>query len=211
MLRLENISYSYNNQEILDNINYNFESGKIYSIVGESGIGKSTLLSVMSGLEYKQSGKIFLHDQEVTNFEIYRKKMSYVFQSYNLISYLNPIENINIALDIHRKKVTQETLLSSLERLNLHGTTLEEPCSTLSGGQQQRVAIARALALDTEIIIADEPTGNLDRQNSENVMSIFESLKKEDKCIIMVTHDNSLNKKADVVMTIQNKQLVELK
>lgn len=210
MLKLKNISYSYNNQEILRDVNYEFNSGKIYSIIGESGIGKSTLLSVISGLEFKQEGDIFLNGKEIRNFEKYRKKISYVFQAYNLISYLNPIENIKIAADIHKKKLDHSMLLSSLSCLGLQGSNLEKPCSNLSGGQQQRVAIARALALDTKIIIADEPTGNLDHGNSENVMSIFESLKKEDKCIIMVTHDESLNKKADVVLTIKNKKLVEL-
>lgn len=210
MLKVKNISYSYNNQEILNNVDYEFNSGKIYSIIGESGIGKSTLLSIISGLEFKQDGNLFLNGKEIKNFEKYRKKVSYVFQSYNLIPYLSPIENIKIAADIHKKKLDHSNLLSSLSCLGLEEVQLEKACSDLSGGQQQRVAIARALALDTKIIIADEPTGNLDHGNSENVMSIFESLKKKDKCIIMVTHDESLNKKADVVLTIKNKKLVEI-
>lgn len=209
MLKLKDISYSYNSQEILKNVNYEFDSGKIYSIIGESGIGKSTLLSVISGLEFIQKGSIFLNEGEVKNFEKYRKKISYVFQSYNLISYLTPTENIKIALDIHKKKVDPVKLMSSLDRLGINGVNLKKPCSNLSGGQQQRVAIARALTLDTDIIIADEPTGNLDHKNSENVMNIFESLKNNNKCIIMVTHDESLNRNADVVLTIKNKKLIE--
>lgn len=209
MLKLKNISYSYNNQEILNDVNYEFCSGKIYSIIGESGIGKSTLLSVISGLEFIQKGNIYLDEKEVKNFEKYRRKISYIFQSYNLISYLTPIENIKIASDIHKKKIDEVKLLSSLDRLGIKGINLEKPCSNLSGGQQQRVAIARALTLDTDIIIADEPTGNLDNKNSENVMKIFQSLKKDNKCIIMVTHDESLNKNADKVLTIKNNKLIE--
>lgn len=209
MLKLKDISYSYNSQEILKNVDYEFDSGKIYSIIGESGIGKSTLLSVISGLEFIQKGSIFLNEGEVKNFEKYRKKISYVFQSYNLISYLTPTENIKIALDIHKKKVDPVKLMSSLDRLGINGVNLKKPCSNLSGGQQQRVAIARALTLDTDIIIADEPTGNLDHKNSENVMNIFESLKNNNKCVIMVTHDESLNRNADVVLTIKNKKLIE--
>lgn len=210
MLSLKHISHHYNQKSILEDVNYQFDAGHLYAIVGESGIGKSTLLSLIAGLENCQKGRLVLKSKTIEDTDSYRKNVSFIFQSYNLISYLNPVENVKIALDIHKQKYTLKQINQVLNRLGLTKELLTKPCSKLSGGQQQRVAIARALALDSDVIIADEPTGNLDKLNAELVLSIFKELKNQNKCIIFVTHDQSLGEQADTLLTIENKQLINI-
>ncbi|WP_408868863.1 ABC transporter ATP-binding protein [Brochothrix campestris] len=211
MLEIKKISHHYHEQQVLNQISFTFEAGKIYAIVGESGVGKSTFLSVISGLDFLQTGEIWYQTKKVTNFDCYRRQIGYVFQAFNLVPYLSAVENVRLALDIHAKVKTIAQIKEILKSVGIVGQTLEKKCADLSGGQQQRVAIARAVALDEKLIIADEPTGNLDKNNAKHVLEIFEHLKLEGKCIIMVTHDRQLANQTDIVLTLKAGELVVLK
>ncbi|EUJ40568.1 ABC transporter [Brochothrix campestris FSL F6-1037] len=159
---------------------------------------------------YKQV-KFGIKQKKVTNFDCYRRQIGYVFQAFNLVPYLSAVENVRLALDIHAKVKTIAQIKEILKSVGIVGQTLEKKCADLSGGQQQRVAIARAVALDEKLIIADEPTGNLDKNNAKHVLEIFEHLKLEGKCIIMVTHDRQLANQTDIVLTLKAGELVVLK
>lgn len=172
VLQIENLSYSYQNgdqkQKILDDINAEFESGKIYAIVGESGSGKTTFLSLISALDKLQDGDVKYNDKslrEITGQEFRLKYVNIVFQSYNLIKYMTAAENVEVASDFDNRKVDPNIYLKKVGITAEEGTRL---IGHLSGGQQQRVAIARALASNSPIIMADEPTGNLDEDTEED-------------------------------------------
>lgn len=212
ILELKDLTYSYPNAEyvnledkILSSVNYEFEEGKFYAIVGKSGTGKSTLLSLLAGLDEPKKGDIFFkeHSLEDIGYSDYRKNnISIVFQNYNLIDYLTPMENVRLV-----NKNAKEDILYEL---GLEDSQINRNINMLSGGQQQRVAIARALASDTPVILADEPTGNLDENTSAEIVDIFKKLAKEkNKCVIVVTHSNELANSADVILELKNKKLNE--
>lgn len=212
ILELKDLTYSYPNAEyvnledkILSSVNYEFEEGKFYAIVGKSGTGKSTLLSLLAGLDEPKKGDIFFkeHSLEDIGYSDYRKNnISIVFQNYNLIDYLTPMENVRLV-----NKNAKEDILYEL---GLEDGQINRNINMLSGGQQQRVAIARALAADTPVILADEPTGNLDENTSAEIVDIFKKLAKEkNKCVIVVTHSNELANSADVILELKNKKLNE--
>ena len=211
-LTVENLSYSYQNgdhkRKVLDNINATFESGKIYAIVGESGSGKTTFLSLISALDKLQSGDIKYNSKNLQNIsgqEFRLKYVSIVFQSYNLIKYMTAAENVEVASDFNGKKSNPDKYLTEV------GITPEEGhrlIGKLSGGQQQRVAIARALASNSPIIMADEPTGNLDEDTEEKIIDIFRDLAhKDNKIVIIVTHSRQIAQKADKVLTLSRGKL----
>lgn len=212
ILELKDLTYSYPNAEyvnledkILSSVNYEFEEGKFYAIVGKSGTGKSTLLSLLAGLDEPKKGDIFFkeHSLEDIGYSDYRKNnISIVFQNYNLIDYLTPMENVRL--------VNRDAKEDILYELGLEDGQINRNINMLSGGQQQRVAIARALASDTPVILADEPTGNLDENTSAEIVDIFKKLAKEkNKCVIVVTHSNELANSADVILELKNKKLNE--
>lgn len=212
ILELKDLTYSYPNAEyvnledkILSSVNYEFEEGKFYAIVGKSGTGKSTLLSLLAGLDEPKKGDVFFkeHSLEDIGYSDYRKNnISIVFQNYNLIDYLTPMENVRLV-----NKNAKEDILYEL---GLEDSQINRNINMLSGGQQQRVAIARALAADTPVILADEPTGNLDENTSAEIVDIFKKLAKEkNKCVIVVTHSNELANSADVILELKNKKLNE--
>ena len=212
ILELKDLTYSYPNAEyvnledkILSSVNYEFEEGKFYAIVGKSGTGKSTLLSLLAGLDEPKKGDVFFkeHSLEDIGYSDYRKNnISIVFQNYNLIDYLTPMENVRLV-----NKNAKEDILYEL---GLEDGQINRNINMLSGGQQQRVAIARALAADTPVILADEPTGNLDENTSAEIVDIFKKLAKEkNKCVIVVTHSNELANSADVILELKNKKLNE--
>lgn len=212
ILELKDLTYSYPNAEyvnledkILSSVNYEFEEGKFYAIVGKSGTGKSTLLSLLAGLDEPKKGDIFFkeHSLEDIGYSDYRKNnISIVFQNYNLIDYLTPMENVRL--------VNKDAKEDILYELGLEDSQINRNINMLSGGQQQRVAIARALASDTPVILADEPTGNLDENTSAEIVDIFKKLAKEkNKCVIVVTHSNELANSADVILELKNKKLNE--
>ena len=205
---LRNITYSYDGKkDVLKDVSALFEQGKMYSVLGESGCGKTTLLSVMSGLDNVTNGGIIFRGQLI------RKKMltkfraeniSMIFQDYNLIDYMNAKENAEI--------VTTKSSDVILERLGLKPEEIKRNILKLSGGQQQRVAIARALLSDAEILLADEPTGNLDKKNAIEIAKILlEAAHKYNKCVIVVTHSSDIAEYADVIMKLEEKKLKEVK
>lgn len=207
-LQLENISYSYSTQNaIFQNINITFEDQTFYAINGPSGVGKTTLLSLLAGIDTPTQGTIYVQgtDMKQIGYGKYRHQFaSLVFQNYNLIDYLNAIENIRL--------VNSKADISILEKLGLTKEEMKRNVLQLSGGQQQRVAIARAIVANTPIILADEPTGNLDPSTTKDIIQLLQSLAHEyNKCVIVVTHSQQLAKQADIVYTLKNKNLTQTK
>ena len=193
ILSLQNISFSYDKTPVLNDISYDFEKGKLYCIVGKSGAGKTTLLSLLSGLTTPSSGTILYDDKDVAKIDKYTFRSKYigvVFQSYNLITKYTALENVILAMDVAGYKTDnkKQKALELLKSVGLDEDETDRRILKLSGGQQQRVAIARALSYDPDIILADEPTGNLDRETQSEIMAIFRSLAKQGKCVILVSH-----------------------
>ena len=209
ILTLRDIIYSYadGTSNVLNGINYQFEKGKFYAIVGSSGAGKSTLLGLLAGLDTPTGGQILFDDEDTAEqgYSHHRKhNISLVFQNYNLIDYLTPLENLKLV----NAKATNEILRTmGLDDDHIHRNVMK-----LSGGQQQRVAIGRALVSSAPIILADEPTGNLDETTAADIIDILRRAAHEnDKCVIVVTHSKQLAKEADVVLTLKNKLLQKSK
>lgn len=213
LLEFKNVSYSYpdgqDDHPVLKDTSYSFEKGKVYAIVGSSGSGKTTTLALASGLDSPQEGKILYKQEDISQIGLtkYRKeKMTIVFQSYNLIYYMNALENVMSALEIAgiKRKDKEEYCLSILEQLGLSKDECKRDIRQLSGGQQQRVAIARAIAREVDLILCDEPTGNLDEKNSIEIMNTFLDLAHiHHKCVILVTHSPTLAKMCDVSLRIK--------
>ena len=193
VLSLRNISFSYGRTAVLSNISYEFEKGKIYCIVGKSGAGKTTLLSLLSGLAAPTRGEIYYENRNVAKIDKYTFRSKYigvVFQSFNLITKYTALENVVLSMDVAGYK-TKDKKQRALELLDSVGLDVDESnrrVLKLSGGQQQRVAIARALSYDPDIILADEPTGNLDGETQNEIMQIFRKLADQGKCVILVSH-----------------------
>ena len=219
LLKLENVSYSYQDgkekNKILEHVSYSFEKGKIYAVVGASGSGKTTTLSLSSGLDKPDEGKVLFKGKDIQEIGLnkYRREdISIVFQSYNLIYYMNALENVMSALEIAgiKRKDKKEYCLSILEQLGLSKDECKRDIRQLSGGQQQRVAIARAIAREVDLILCDEPTGNLDEKNSIEIMNTFLDLAHiHHKCVILVTHSPTLAKMCDVSLRIKEGKIEE--
>ncbi len=193
ILSLKNISFSYGKIPVLQDISYEFEKGKMYCIVGKSGAGKTTLLSLLSGLATPTSGEIFYDGKNVAKIDKYTFRSKYigvVFQSFNLITKYTALENVVLSMDVAGYKIKNKKQ-RAIELLNSVGLDEDEAnrrVLKLSGGQQQRVAIARALSYNPDIILADEPTGNLDTETQNEIMNIFRELSNQGKCVILVSH-----------------------
>ncbi len=208
ILELKEVSYAYKNnkdKKVLNNISTAFEEGVFYAILGTSGSGKTTLLSLLAGLDEPQAGEVRFagEDLKVKGYRNHRKnQISLVFQNYNLIDYMTPMENLKLV----NKQADKQILLDfGLEEQDLHRNVLQ-----LSGGQQQRVAIARALVADVPIILADEPTGNLDEETADGIIEVLQnSAHKEGKCVIVVTHSKHLAAQADVVFELKKRKLLK--
>ncbi|MGN1379712.1 MAG: ABC transporter ATP-binding protein [Bacilli bacterium] len=216
ILKVENLSYRYCDADkddyILKNLNFEFESGKVYAIKGKSGSGKTTLLSLISGLENNYEGSIEFCGKQLRDIDLdeYRSNdIGIVFQSYNLLPHLTAIENIILSMNISNVKIDDNNK-KALELMKSVGLTEEQKdrrVLKLSGGEQQRVAIARSLSYNPKMILADEPTGNLDKDTENEILKIFDNLaKKENKCIIIVTHSENVCKQADVVYELKKCQ-----
>lgn len=216
ILKLDNVSYRYDDAEaddyVLKNINYSFETGKVYAIKGKSGSGKTTLLSLLSGLENNYEGSIEFTGKELKNIDLdnYRSRdIGIVFQSYNLLPHLTAIENIILSMNVSNLNITnkEEQAISLMEKVGLTKNHKDRRVLKLSGGEQQRVAIARSLSYNPLMILADEPTGNLDKETENEILKIFKSLAKEDKCIIIVTHSENVCSQADIIYElVKNKK-----
>ena len=208
ILEIKNVTYNYSNSSelVLSKVNQKFEIGKFYAIIGKSGAGKSTLLSLLAGLDKPGKGKILFkgNDIEKDGYSNHRKNnISLVFQNYNLIDYLTPLENVRLV-----NKNASETILFEL---GLDKSQRNRNVMKLSGGQQQRVAIARALVSEAPIILADEPTGNLDVDTAGEIIEILKKLAKErNKCVIVVTHSKEVANSADVILELRDRKLKKI-
>ena len=205
ILALNKVNYSYTNgKKILNNISMEFEKGQFYTIFGVSGSGKTTLLSLLAGLDEPQSGKILYNNQDIREkgYENHRKNnVSLIFQNYNLIDYMTPLENLKI--------VNPKADKTILNELGLKDDEIKRNVLKLSGGQQQRVCIARTLVANSPVILADEPTGNLDSDTEEEIIEILKtSAHKHGKCVIVVTHSKDLASKSDIILELKDKKLV---
>ncbi len=207
LLQLQDLTYRYKNtaEAVLYQIKYNFEPGKFYSIIGESGAGKSTLLSLLAGLDSPVEGSILFQGEDIRKkgYSYHRMHhISLVFQNYNLIDYLSPLENIRLV----NKKASKDTLLE----LGLDESQIKRNVLQLSGGQQQRVAIARSLVSEAPVILADEPTGNLDPKTAGDIVELLKSLaQKIGKCVIVVTHSKEVAQASDITLELKDKKLTE--
>lgn len=204
ILEVRGLQYSYENKKrVLRSINAQMEQGKMYAILGPSGCGKTTLLSLLGGLDSPSSGQILYQGKDIAKTGLAnhrRSHVAFIFQSYNLIDYLTPMENVALTSKLPP--------LPILEQLGLTAEEAKRNVLKLSGGQQQRVAIARALASDAQVILADEPTGNLDEDTAVEINTILKgSAHKSGKCVVIVTHSNELAKEADVVFQLRKGEL----
>lgn len=193
ILSLQNISFAYDKTPVLQNISYEFEKGKMYCIIGKSGAGKTTLLSLLSGLAKPTGGEIFYDDKNVAKIDKYKFRSKYigvVFQSFNLLTKYTALENVVLSMDVagYKTKNKKQRAIELLQGVGLDEDEANRRVLKLSGGQQQRVAIARALSYDPDIILADEPTGNLDTETQNEIMNIFRELTNQGKCVILVSH-----------------------
>ena len=210
VIKLENICFEYDAKtKVLHNVNYEFEAGQIYAVVGRSGAGKTTLLSLLSGLASPTSGAIYYRDKDIEGMDKYdyrAKVVGVVFQSFNLIHNLSAAENIVLSMDIAGMKGSAkqktEHAYRLLESVGIDREEADRRVLKLSGGQQQRVAIARALSHNPEVILADEPTGNLDGETQEEILGILRKLANEGKCVIVVTHSPAVADAADVIYSL---------
>ena len=215
ILKLENVSYRYKDADkddyVFKNINYEFKTGKVYAIKGKSGSGKTTLLSLISGLENDYEGTIYYDSKELKKIDLdnYRSSdIGIIFQSYNLLPHLTAMENIILSMDISNVKVKnkEEKAKELMKSVGLKESQATRRVLKLSGGEQQRVAIARSLSYNPKMILADEPTGNLDKEIENDILKIFKNLaKKENKCIIIVTHSENVCNEADEVFELKKK------
>ena len=208
ILEIKNVTYNYSNSSelVLSKVNQKFEIGKFYAIIGKSGAGKSTLLSLLAGLDKPGKGQILFkgNDIEKDGYSNHRKNnISLVFQNYNLIDYLTPLENVRLV-----NKNASETILFEL---GLDKSQINRNVMKLSGGQQQRVAIARTLVSEAPIILADEPTGNLDVDTAGEIIEILKKLAKErNKCVIVVTHSKEVANSADIILELRDRKLKKI-
>lgn len=213
ILCFEDIAYYYESAgkkiDILQGADYSFELGKLYTIVGPSGSGKTTTLTLAGALESPKSGRILFDRQDVTSigYTKYRNQhVSIVFQAYNLLPYLTPLQNVLAVEEITKNPIPdrKQRVKALLARMGLTDDQIHRNINKLSGGEQQRVAIARALATNAEIILADEPTGNLDADTAKGIVELFRELAHdENKCVIAVTHSREFASQADIVIKLE--------
>ncbi len=211
VLSIENVSFAYRkNKYVLKDITFSFEKGKTYAIMGKSGSGKTTLLSLISGLETVRDGRILYNGKDIAGIdkEQYRSRdIGVVFQNFNLLPHLTALENVILSMDVSGLKMSAKEkhrkAMELFEKVGLDEDKANRRILKLSGGEQQRVAIARAISYDPDIVIADEPTGNLDFSTETEIMDLLTGLAKEDdRCVIIVTHSKTVADRADTVYTI---------
>jgi putative ABC transport system ATP-binding protein len=218
LLTVENINYFYQDGDIqryiLKDVSCEFEKGKFYSVLGVSGSGKTTLLSLLSALDKPSSGKIYyegLAIEKIGLINYRRNKTGIVFQSYNLIPYMTAVENVLVAMGITENQLPADqkgVAYNLLDYIGIDKEKADRKVTTLSGGEQQRVAIARALSTNVDLILADEPTGNLNEEMAEEIVETLKNLAHEhNKCVIIVTHSNQIAEKSDIVFKLSRGEL----
>ena len=208
ILSLNNICFSYGTNKVLKDLSLEFEKAKMYCIVGKSGAGKTTLLSVLSGLAEPDSGTISYNGDDIKKMNKYKFRSKYIgviFQSFNLVTKFTAMENVVLSMEIAgvRGVNKKEKAMELLESVGLDSDEANRRVLKLSGGQQQRVAIARALSYDADIILAAEPTGNLDGETQKEIMGIFRRLADSGKCVILVSHSPEVANNCDQIYTLQ--------
>lgn len=203
LIELQNVSKSFGDKVLFDNLNLKVDAGEFVIITGESGCGKTTLLNMIGGLEHVSDGKIIVEGLEITNVKnlkkYYRDTVGFVFQNFALVEQKTVGENLLMVHPKGRSNVTIEEALHSVGMKN----TLQQKVYSLSGGEQQRIALARLRLKNCKLILADEPTGSLDRNNGRLVMDILHQLNKEGKTVLMVTHDESLIQESDKIIQLK--------
>lgn len=203
MLQIVDMMYSYTDYNtVLEDVNLDFEKGKLYAILGQSGCGKTTMLSLLGGLDSPRKGKILYDGTDIKEYGLDKHRqdhVAFIFQGYNLIEYMTAKENVELTAKLPVEE--------ALEKVGLSRELWNRNVLKLSGGQQQRVAIARGIASNKPVILADEPTGNLDEDTAKGIMELLKkSAHEEGRCVIMVTHSSALAKEADVVCTYRDKR-----
>lgn len=219
ILKVENLSKIYgsgNNQVVaLDNVSFKVNKGEFVAIIGASGSGKSTLLHLIGGVDRPTSGKVYIKDKDIfslnnNSLAVFRRRnIGIIYQFYNLVPILNVLENITLPLDLDKKKIDKDKIDDLLNILNLTDRVNHLP-NELSGGQQQRVSIGRALANDPAIVLADEPTGNLDSKASDEVIKLLKKTNElYNQTTILITHDLEIAKQANRIITIVDGHIVK--
>lgn len=213
MIKIQNLKKTYKDCVALDTVSMHIRKGEFVAIIGASGSGKTTMLNIIGGLDTDYMGSCVVRNKEISSLSdvecctLRSRYISYVYQFFNLISFLTVKENVCLASQIKGKKVDEKELDQVLKLLGLEQKK-DSFANELSGGQQQRVAIARAILAHTDIILADEPTGNLDGENAKNVMDILKALNKEGKTIVLVTHDLKIANYADRIIRLEQGKIV---
>lgn len=222
IIKIHNLYKNYkmkgNDIIVLNNLNVNFQKGKFYAIMGHSGSGKSTLINIIGLLDSSNKGTYFINDKDVSKLnqndlaDLRSKKIGFIFQDFCLDEYLKAYENVCLPMLINekiKKGQRQQIAIDLLEKLDLKDRINHYP-KELSGGEQQRVAIARALANNPDIILADEPTGDLDEENEKKIFKILKDLSVNGKCVIAVSHSNEIKKFADILYQLKDGALKEV-
>lgn len=218
ILKVNQVTFSYRNRyqqvDVLKGVDYTFEEGKLYALVGKSGSGKSTLLSLMAGLDVPQSGEILYEGVATSqmNLSRYRRDhVSVIYQSFRLFPMLTVLENVTYPMELRgiRRKEAEQRAKDLIRKVNLPDSVFDRFPSMLSGGEQQRVAIARALGTESRLLLADEPTGNLDTENSGRIIDLLSEIAHQDGyCVIIATHDLDVLPRMDEVCRVQDGRLI---
>lgn len=210
VLKLEHVSYAYEKKgkPVLEDLSFEFEKGKVYAVTGRSGAGKTTLLSLISGLAVPDAGTVSMNGKNIAKINPYDYRshdIGVIFQSFNLLPKLTAVENVMLSMEIsgYSCRDRKAHAMKLLEEVGLNEAEAQRRILKLSGGQQQRVAIARALSYDPPILVADEPTGNLDAETQSGIMDLFVRLaQEENRCVILVTHSKEVAERADFVYSL---------
>ncbi|QRN82774.1 ABC transporter ATP-binding protein [Chloroflexota bacterium] len=219
LLEVKDVSFSYQSRyqtnRVLNNVSCEFEAGKVYAVVGKSGSGKSTMLSLLGGLDLPDEGEVLFKQKPTSKMDLSRYRLesaAMIYQSFRLLPLLTVSENITLPMELRgfRGKPARDKAKELVSRVALPDSVLDRFPGMLSGGEQQRVAIARSLSMDTNLLLADEPTGNLDEENSQNIVDILVSIAHRDGyCVVIATHDLAILPKMDVVYHMKSGSLVE--
>ncbi len=218
MLTAKNVSYWYDTEAntLYKDVNLDFEAGRLYGIIGSSGAGKTTMLTMLAGLDKPRRGEILYEGTSLQKIGLtqYRNRyVSIVFQAYNLLPYMSALDNVLTAMQITHSTQDNPTeyALNMLTKVGIDETLARKNVQKLSGGQQQRIAIVRAMCCSAPVVVADEPTGNLDETNTQEIIKLFQELAHDQqKCVILVTHEKEVAASCDVQFHLQNKTFEEV-